>query len=97
MSEAEDVFGIDNIILNTTLVNEFVREGSNAEFLLDPEGYKKKLMMKIKASGSKRYIKVMQDYYKNKITDVLVHVDNEKKDMAKMANNNSIILSTNSK
>lgn len=87
MSDAEDIFNIDETLVNLKMKQELMDKGMNAEFLSNPEGYKKKALQKIKSSGSKRYVKVMQDYYKKKIGDVIVHVDNEKKDMAKMANN----------
>jgi len=88
-SSSEDLLQIDDRLV-TLKYNQAVLKRGLKGMITDTllgEELKEKIARKLKAKGANRYVKVIKDYYKNKINDVVVIIGNEKKDMAKNANN----------
>jgi len=90
VSEPEDLLQIDDLIVDIKLweitKNRAIYEGKVVDVLMKDD-LRADLMKKLRRSGPNRYAKILQGYYKNKIGDVIVIIGNEKKDMAKIANN----------
>jgi len=90
VSEPEDLLQLDDKMVALqfwdVVKERAIKEGSVIDILQGDE-LKSEIRTKLKNSGVNRYAKVLQGYYKNKIGDILVIIDNEKKDMAKMAGN----------
>lgn len=89
-ADAEDIIGIDKTIVDLKFRDKVMGmdlENPDLTLLIDPEGSRQEIMRELKESGSKRFVKIYQDYYKEKLDDVICHIDNEKKDIAKIANN----------
>lgn len=53
-----------------------------------------KALSQLKVRGNKRFIKIIQDYYRDKEFEIGVIIGNESKDLATMANNNFTLLQT---
>lgn len=88
-SSPEDMLQIDEKILNVKFNQEVKKrfmEGEVVDVLFGEE-LRERLRQKLNKSGVNRYTKILQGYYKDKIGDVIVMIGNEKKDMAKSANN----------
>jgi hypothetical protein len=87
---ADDLLQIDDRLVtlkyNQAVKDNLIKKGIVTD-IVSGEELKEKIRKTLKASGANRYVKVVKDYYKNKINDVLVIIGNEKKDMAKSANN----------
>ena len=90
MGDEQDLAIIDEKMVARELLNETIRlaiEKGQPTYLSDGEEMKKKIQQRLASMGGKRYTEVLENYYKDRISDVIVHIDNEKKDIAKMANN----------
>ena len=90
VSEPEDLLQLDDKIVDVkywqTVKERAIKFGKITDVLMADE-LKSEIRTKLKNSGTNRYAKVLKDYYKNKINDIQVIIGNEKKDMAKVANN----------
>jgi len=90
VSDPEDLLQLDEkmVALNFwRVVKERAIKYGKVIDILQKEDLMSEIRMKLKNGGTNRYVKVVQDYYKNKIGDIQVIIGNEKKDMAKSASN----------
>ena len=88
-SSSDDLLQIDDRIVTIKYNQEVIKRAMAGKFtdVVLGDDLKEEIRNKLQRSGANRYTKVLKDYYKNKITDVIVIIGNEKKDMAKSANN----------
>nr|AKH47999.1 hypothetical protein [uncultured marine virus] len=90
VSEPEDILQIDEKIIDMKFRKEVIKQAIEKGGVIDVlagEDLREEMMKELKTSSPNRYVKVLQDYYSNKVGDILVLIDNEKKDIAKIANN----------
>lgn len=89
-SEPEDILQLEEEIVDMNVweitKKRALEKGSVVDVFLKEE-LKDKVRRKLKTTGINRYVKVLQNYYKDKIGDILVLIGNEKKDVARIANN----------
>lgn len=88
-SSSDDLLQIDEKIVTVKYNQEVMKrfkEGKITDILL-AEDLKEKIRKDLMKSGANRYTKVLKDYYKNKINDIVVMIGDEKRDIAKSANN----------
>lgn len=90
IGDPEDLEFIDDAIIKMRLrkkvIGDAIEKGI-AMNQLQAEEYKKEVKRELGKMGGKRYVKIIQDYFEDHGDDIIVHVDNEKKDIAKVANN----------
>ena len=90
VSHPEDLLQIDDKIIslnfNRYVIDQAIKKGRVID-VLNKDDIKKNMLAELKGKGVNRYVKVIKDYYKNKIGDIIVIIGDEKKDMQKMANN----------
>lgn len=89
VSDSTDLVNFDDDIVAINkwqIVKERAMKGQIVDALMG-EDLEREIRQKLQSKGPNRYVKVLKDYYKNKIGDIIVHIGNEKKDMAKVANN----------
>jgi len=88
-SSSDDLLQIDDRIVTIKYNQEVIKRAMAGKFtdVVLGDDLKEEIRNKLQRSGANRYTKVLKDYYKNKITDVIVIIGNEKKVMAKSANN----------
>lgn len=91
IAEPEDALHLEDKIIQMQLDREMIerplRKGGSLVSVLDQDDLREEMTRKLQRSGPNRYVKVLQGYYEKKISDVIVLIDNEKKDTAKVAGN----------
>ena len=90
VSEPEDLLQIDDKLVDFQVSRVVLERAMNEGITTDTimrDDLIKEVRTKLKRSGPNRYAKILKGYYKDKIGDIIVLIDNEKKDTAKMANN----------
>lgn len=90
VAEPDDILQLDDKIVDISFRKEVIRQAiveGKVVNILDQEDLRASLLKELKTKSSNRYVKVLQGYYKEKIGDIIVLIGNEKKDMAKIANN----------
>lgn len=90
VSEPEDILKIEEKMVALNFVKEVKRraiEEGKVLDILEGEDLLSELALELKKSGPNRYTKVLKEYYRERLGDIIVHIDNEKKDIAKIANN----------
>lgn len=84
--------------LDQNIAGAFVREAQLQAGGAITQPLKDKLfadaLSQLKKRGNKRFLKIIQDYYKDKEFEIGVVIGNEAKDLATMANNNFTLLQT---
>ncbi len=90
VSEPEDLLQIDDKIVDMQaweiIKDRAINQGKMIDAVMQDD-LKKEIRQTLARKGGNRYAKILKGYYKSKIGDVLVLIGNEKKDLAKMANN----------
>lgn len=90
MGDSQDLAFIDDKIIEIEIMNEVMRralEDGEPTYITDRDEIKKKVEQDLAKKGGKRFIEVLDKYYSSRLSDIIVHIDNEKKDIAKIANN----------
>lgn len=90
VGDPEDLQFIDDVIVNIELRNKVINDAIEKGIAMNKltlEEYEKEVRNKLAQLGGKRYVKLLKDYLKKHSEDIIVHVDNEKKDISKVANN----------
>jgi hypothetical protein len=88
--EPEDLLQFDDKIIDIYFFEHVKKEllkGRVIDIFM-ADDIKAEMRRKLNKKGPNRYAKVLQGYYKERIGDILVLIGNEKKDVAKLANNN---------
>jgi len=90
VSTPDDLLQIEDMMVDIKLwdtVKKQAMEKGRVINILEAEDLREEMYKKLRAKGPNRYVKVLQGYYEKKIGDVIVIIGNEKKDLAKVANN----------
>lgn len=89
VSEPEDLLQIDDMMVDIQFWEETKKralKGSVVD-LIQGDELREELLKKLRRKGPNRYVKVLKGYYKNKLNDLFAVIGDEKKDLAKVANN----------
>ena len=90
VSEPSDLLQLDEMIVdvqfNQFVLDEAIKSGREVS-LFEAEEIRNDMFRKLRSGGPNRYVKVVKDYYKNKLGDIMVLIGNDRKDVAKIANN----------
>jgi len=89
VGEPDDILQINEKLIALKFRDEVIKraiEGSVVDVLAG-EDLREEIAKEVNTKSANRYVKVLQGYYEERIGDIVVHIDNEKKDMAKVAGN----------
>lgn len=89
-SSPSDILQLDDMLIDVQFNQYVIDQAKQGRVVnsVQEKDIKDEMYRKLRSQGPNRYVKVLQGYYKDKLNDIIVLIGNERKDVAKVANNN---------